>query len=236
MVARACADSRPLSPTPPPRLSRSEDDLDYSNIIYPDRRYHGGTWASLASTMHFGAKQRASGTAAVALARDTAVFSTTYHLRGPAMVQPGHESELKAYRATWQNDSRGVFAVTERFGTAVQAGTGGASVPLRFQTQPARPRAGATRTADVLSSRLVTSRGVDALLRFMLALPPRATMDKFALRHVLAGFSVKLSIDEEKELLRVSGFQHPTDPVEYLVEPVRTNANVPDPRATPRTK
>lgn len=186
-------------------LFRSEDNLDYSNLVYPDRRYGSETWASTAGTFHFGKEQTASNAnAALALKRDTAVFSSSYRLGGPSMALPGHGDELAAYRATWQNDARGRPAIEERFTTAVHTATGGSSVPARFQPNTFRVRPGATSSVDFLVQRLVSARGVDALLRFALALPQ--TLDKFVLRGALtrAG-GVKISIDEEKELIRGLG-------------------------------
>ena len=166
-----------------------EQHFDYSNLVYPDRRYNGSTSASIQGTAHFG-KQAAM---------DTADFSTSYRLGGPACATD--PAKLAEYRATHTMDARGAFAVSQRFTTAYASATGGAAVPLRFQPSPARPRAGQVKSVDLLLAKAVDVHGWDAALRLQLALPP--SFSKLVLRAALARLGLRaLSINEEKELMK----------------------------------
>ena len=77
------------------------DEFDYSNLVYPDRRYCGATSASIQQTTHFGK----------AAALDTADFSTSYRLGGPEVARD--PAQLAAYRSQHTADARGGAAVAQ---------------------------------------------------------------------------------------------------------------------------
>ena len=170
-------------------LKTIEQHFDYGNLVYYDRRYNGATSGSIQQTAHFGKT----------LPLDTADFSTSYRLGGPAVARD--PAQLAAYRATHTTDARGAFAVAQRFTTAHASATGGAAVPLRFQPSPARALAGQVKACDLLLAKASDVHGWHAPLRLLLALPP--SFDKLVLRAALARLGLRaLTIDQEKELMR----------------------------------
>ena len=170
-------------------LKTIEQHLDYSNLVYYDRRYNGATSGTIQQTAHFGKT----------LPLDTADFSTSYRLGGPAVARD--PQQLAAYRAAHTTDARGAFAVSQRFTSAHASATGGAAVPLRFQPAPARALAGQVKACDLLLAKASDVHGWHAPLRLLLALPP--SFDKLVLRAALARLGLRaLTIDQEKELMR----------------------------------
>jgi hypothetical protein len=165
-----------------------EDHFDYSNLVYPDRRYNGSTSASISSTAHFSKK----------IDMDTADFSTSYHLGGPAVARD--PALLATYRSQNTRDPRGAFAVSQRFTSGAVASTTGSSVPSKYQPVVNRALPGCVKSLDILLARAMERHGWDAALRLRLALPSR--FDKLVLRACIARLGLlPLSINEEKELM-----------------------------------
>jgi hypothetical protein len=166
--------------------------------VYPDKRYTNACTATLTSTVHFGKKIPADTAVGRQMEKDSRVFSTSYHLGGPAVARDA--ALLASYRAEHTTEVRGAFAVTERFLSGAALSTGGAAVPACYQPVVARARAGAVKSVDVLLARAMEKLGWDAALRLHCELP--LVFDKLSLRAVMARLRLQpLTINEEKELL-----------------------------------
>jgi len=167
---------------------------DPSNTVLPDTLARPSGWRSTAS-----ASFRPKGDPAD---DDVRATGTTFRPKHHAMTADA--AQLAGYRERWLNHSGGGHA--QRFRTEAEDALAGPVAP-RFRASMVRALPGVPKSVETLRERMVTSKGLQALVllrRAFAAMDDNAdgVLGREELAGGLSDFGVSLSVDEFNELFR----------------------------------